>query len=355
MDYAVTGTATGSGTDYTLANGTLTLTAGATTGNITIASIIDDAFDEGNETVVVTLSNPNNATLGTNTAHTYTITDDDTAGVTNSKTARALGEAGTATYTVVLNTQPTGDVTITPVSSDTGAATVSGVMTFTTVNWNTAQTVTVTGVADADTSNETVTISHTIAGANYANVNSADVSASVTDDGIGASVVIGSQTWSASNVSLVPTASNTLGTDYWKAYVGTNGSGSAADEDGYYYTWDAAMNVCPSGWSLPSDSDWKVLEGQLGMSTAQQDTTDWRGTDEGTKLKVGGSSNFEAKFTGYRATNGGFYNRGDNTILWSSAKSGDNAYRRRLSTISVKVNRDASHTAYGFSVRCLKD
>ena len=77
VDYAVTGTATGTGTDYTLANGTLTITAGNTTGTITIASIVDDALVEGNETVIVTLSNPSGATLGTDPVHTYTITDND--------------------------------------------------------------------------------------------------------------------------------------------------------------------------------------------------------------------------------------------------------------------------------------
>ena len=44
VDYAVTGTATGSGTDYTLSNGTLTINAGSTSGTITIASIVDDSL-----------------------------------------------------------------------------------------------------------------------------------------------------------------------------------------------------------------------------------------------------------------------------------------------------------------------
>ncbi|MHA7108989.1 Calx-beta domain-containing protein [Sunxiuqinia elliptica] len=79
VDYAVTGTATGGGTDYTLANGTLTISAGSVSDNITIASIINDLLDENDETVIVTLSNPVNATLGTNTVHTYTILDDDVA------------------------------------------------------------------------------------------------------------------------------------------------------------------------------------------------------------------------------------------------------------------------------------
>ena len=81
VDYAVTGTATGSGTDYTLANGTLTISAGTTSGTITIAGIVDDGLDEANETVIVTLSNPTNATLGRDDVHTYTITENDDAPV----------------------------------------------------------------------------------------------------------------------------------------------------------------------------------------------------------------------------------------------------------------------------------
>ena len=57
---------------------------------------------------------------------------------------------GTATFTVVLNTQPTADVTIALSSSDTTEGTVAPAsLIFTTANWNVAQTVTVTGVDDA--------------------------------------------------------------------------------------------------------------------------------------------------------------------------------------------------------------
>ena len=77
VDYDVTGgTATGSGTDYTLASGTLTFLPSETTHNVS-AAIVDDALDEVDETIIVTLSNPSNATLGANTLHTYTINDDD--------------------------------------------------------------------------------------------------------------------------------------------------------------------------------------------------------------------------------------------------------------------------------------
>ena len=67
-----------------------------------------------------------------------------TAGLTTTEAG------GTATFTVVLNTQPTADVTIALSSSDTTEGTVSPAsLTFTTANWNVAQTVTVTGVDDA--------------------------------------------------------------------------------------------------------------------------------------------------------------------------------------------------------------
>ncbi len=77
VSYAVTGTATGGGVDYTLANGTLTIDAAQTSANISISNIIDDTENETNETVIVTLSSPSGAVLGTNTVHTYTINDND--------------------------------------------------------------------------------------------------------------------------------------------------------------------------------------------------------------------------------------------------------------------------------------
>merc|ERR1712000_762224 len=81
-----------------------------------------------------------------------TNTDNDTAGITVSPTGGlATSEAGgTGEFTVVLDTQPTANVTIGLSSSDTGEGTVAPTsLTFTGANWSTAQTVTITGVNDA--------------------------------------------------------------------------------------------------------------------------------------------------------------------------------------------------------------
>lgn len=76
--------------------------------------------------------------------------DDDVAGITVSAASGPTGEDGTtATFTVVLNSQPTASVSI-PVTSSNANEGVADVMQldFTTGNWSTPQTVTVTGVDD---------------------------------------------------------------------------------------------------------------------------------------------------------------------------------------------------------------
>ena len=77
IDYAVTGgTATGSGSDFTLASGTLTYSIGTTSQNISI-TVADDSIIESDETIIITLPSSVNALLGTNITHTYTITNND--------------------------------------------------------------------------------------------------------------------------------------------------------------------------------------------------------------------------------------------------------------------------------------
>ena len=168
--------------------------------------------------------------------------------------------------------------------------------------------------------------------------------------------VIGNQIWTTENMRHNAATGNT-----WSY---NNDSANDAGGFGKLYDWTAAMEgstteraqgVCAAGWHVPSDDDWKILEGALGMSVAQQNTTGWRGTDEGTQLKTGGSSGFEAQLAGFRSTDGSFYVRGTYSHLWSSTESGSNAYSRDLHTSGATVYRLTSYKAYGFSVRCLKD
>ena len=126
VDYTVTGTATGSGTDYTLANGTATITAGATSATITIAGIVDDGLDESNETVIVTLSNPSNATLGTDQVHTYTITDNDNPPVVDFNIISSSGAESVASKVLMVDLSATSGKNVSVNYAVTGTATGSG-------------------------------------------------------------------------------------------------------------------------------------------------------------------------------------------------------------------------------------
>ena len=116
-----------------------------------------------------------------------TVTDDDTAGATVSKTTLTVNEGGSGSYTVVLNTQPTSNVVISVTASGNTDVTASpATLTFTTSNWSTAQTVTVRAAQDADAVNDAASIAHAVVAASsadeYDNVSIAGVTVTVDDD-----------------------------------------------------------------------------------------------------------------------------------------------------------------------------
>lgn len=111
------------------------------------------------------------------------------AGITLSTSAITILEnGGTGTFTVVLDTLPTADVVLSVTSATPGKATVNiSSLTFTTSNWSTSQTVTITGVNnDIDENPDpTVIITVSIASTNdttYSSVPDKTVTVTITDD-----------------------------------------------------------------------------------------------------------------------------------------------------------------------------
>ncbi len=160
--------------DITIAGG-----AGSGSGSFTLTPV-DDAVDEGDETIGVT------GVSGalTITAATITITDNDSAppALVVKPSALTVAEGGSASYTVELATEPSATVTVgisghsgTDVSPDATS------LTFTAAKWSEAQTVTVTAAQDADAGDDEVTLAHTASGGDYGSV-TADVVVTVTDD-----------------------------------------------------------------------------------------------------------------------------------------------------------------------------
>lgn len=110
FDYTVSGTA-GSG-DHDAADGSVSIDAG--TSAAIVVNLIDDGIMEGSETLVITLSNPQNAVLGNKTGHTVVINEGNIAPAVTLNVAQAANTGS-------LITQDGGTVTMTAAVSDLNA------------------------------------------------------------------------------------------------------------------------------------------------------------------------------------------------------------------------------------------
>jgi len=154
---------------------------------------VDDALADGGQPYTIVTAAATSADAGyagVDAADVAVInTDDDSAGITVTPTSglSTTEGGGTDTFTIVLNSEPTADVTIPVGSSDLGEGTVSPTsVTFTPLNWNAPRTVTVTGVddaaADGDQPYTIVTGAATSTDADYAGINPANVAVINNDD-----------------------------------------------------------------------------------------------------------------------------------------------------------------------------
>ena len=158
--------------DYTLPE-SITFGANQTSASFTITAT-QDTEAEPDEQVEIYFPLPMSREYliyGDPATTLVTIVGDDTPGMTITPRTLDVDEGGTTTYTVKLNGLPTENVTVTIASNNPGAATVSPAsLTFTSQNWATPQTVTVTAVEDSDMNDEIVTLSNDPSGAEYYNV-----------------------------------------------------------------------------------------------------------------------------------------------------------------------------------------
>jgi uncharacterized protein (TIGR02145 family) len=205
------------------------------------------------------------------------------------------------------------------------------------------------------------------------------------DGNIYNTVKIGTQCWMKNNLKTThyrdgTAIPNVADNSTWEnttsgAYCWYNNDHSTyGNTYGALYNWYAvnAGNLCPCGWHVPSDGEWKTLEMYLGMTQAEADGILLRGTDQGSKLagdgflwKDGdlesnsnfGSSGFSALPGGYRSSSSGsFIELGYGGSWWSSSKYNDNmAWMRELYYFWTSVTRDYYSKKEGYSVRCVRD
>ena len=129
------------------------------------------------------------------------------------------------------------------------------------------------------------------------------------------------------------------------------------------------QGVCPSGWHLPSDEEWKVLEMYAGMTRSQADGTVFRGNNEGGKLKETGTTYWKSPNTGADdtydfAVRGAGYRLSDGTYGWIRERGAfftatqfdaETAYLRDFEYDTQQIFRGNKEKIRGYSVRCIKD
>ena len=182
-------------------------------------------------------------------------------------------------------------------------------------------------------------------------------------------VQIGTQCWMASNLNYGTfinsngPSDNQVDNSIIEKYCYSDSSETCSDE-GALYQWDEAMNystsqgaqgICPDGWHIPADGEWMDMETYLGMTQQTVDGVDWRGTDEGTKIKLLGNSGFEARVGGYRKSNGTFAGSPEYGYFWSSTDNGTQGWARGVSDVETGIYRNTINKSYGLCIRCLKD
>ena len=237
-NYTVGGTAT-NGTDYTSIPTSVTFAAGSSTATVTFDPTADTTV-EPDETVILTLASGTGYTVGTTTAVTGTITNDDFPSITLAVSPSSVTEDGTTNlvYTFTRTGVTTNPLTVnyTVGGTATNGTDYTSIPTSVTFAANSA-TATVTVDPTADTtveSNETVILT-LAAGTGYTIGTTTPVTGTINNDD-SASISINDVTVSegnsgTTNAVFTVTLSNPVDTSVTLNYSTANGTATTADND----------------------------------------------------------------------------------------------------------------------------
>ena len=178
------------GADYSGIPANVTFAATDMSKSFTVTAADDDIDDDGESVALSFGALPEGVAAGSRATASVTLADDDVRGVTVSVSDLSLYEGGSDTYTVVLTSQPTADVTV-DLAVAAGVAEVDvsatpGQLTFKAEDWEKAQTVTVEARSDSDAGSGQARVTHDVDGGDYGShsVTAADVTVWVNDDDV---------------------------------------------------------------------------------------------------------------------------------------------------------------------------
>ena len=204
------------------------------------------------------------------------------------------------------------------------------------------------------------------------------------DGNVYETVLIGDQLWMAENLNVTHyNEGSEIPTDYsdfeWDELDDTEtGAYAVCNDDlsnpyGNIYNWyavDDSRGICPVGWHVPTDDEFKELEMFLGMSQEEADNIGYRGTNEGSKLAGNadlwsdgildsspefGNSGFDAVPNGAKTDSGSYIKINEEGPIWTSSMSDlyNNPFQRNLSFIYTAIDRGTPDMGHGFAIRCL--
>lgn len=186
------------------------------------------------------------------------------------------------------------------------------------------------------------------------------------DNNVYPTVILGNQEWMADNLKTTKyndgtPITNVKEDEAWKS--STSGSFCWFKNDtvnkstyGAYYNWHAVSTskLCPTGWHVPSDKEWRILTDFLGgdivAGIEMKYESGWSNKGNGTN-----SSGFSALPYGYRSAKGPFSSQALSAYYWSSSESSPNAWYCVLFSKDGTAYKYYGNKESGFSVRCLKN
>jgi len=158
-------------------------------------------------------------------------------------------------------------------------------------------------------------------------------------------VTIGEQKWMASNLNF----------ETPNSYCYNNKPNNCKDY-GRLYNCNEALEVCPKGWKLPGDEDWKTLEANLGMKEEELNSIRiWRGESEGASM----IEQLKVVFPGYGSSKGRKFEGKDVIARYWSKTKGPTGVQfsiyRMLKKGNGKVYSDQIAKMNLCCVRCIQE
>ena len=118
---------------------------------------------------------------------------------------------------------------------------------------------------------------------------------------------------------------------------------------GLLYDYEIACKVCPKGWRIPTNEDWKELFKLNNIASNYKDRKYW-GNDKNSNVSL-----FSVRPSGY-GNNGAHFNKfNSSAILWSKTKENKHfIWTYIIEKGNDSIRKASQHPTYAFSIRCVK-